>query len=410
MTEQWPLPDPEFASANPELVASISDLRIRHEAKLAGAAQPVEAELPATRQLKVRKLSGVTRKAVRWLWKERVPVGSLVLLVGREGIGKSTVAYDLAASITRGKLPGDQYGKPRGVIIVATEDSLESTIAPRLDAAGADDELIYQVVAQTPDGMTEDLQLPVDIGALSDLVVEQDIALIILDPLTSRLSPGLDTHKDADVRKALEPLTRFTGATGVAVLGLMHVNKGGSGDPSTSIMGSRAFPAVARAVLFVQVDEDNEAEKCAILEVVKSNLGPKGKDNLLFEVQEVQTGFDGEENLPIMSSKVNWMGNTDRTVKDAMAASTDILNDQESVDGASMWLRDYLEQQGGEADSTDVKKDGSKAGYSESALKRARKKLGFGVTYRGFPRKSYWSLDLPGDATVSSDEYTESVQ
>lgn len=75
-----------------------------------------------------------------------------------------------------------------------------------------------------------------------------------------------------------------------------------------------------------------------------------------------------------------------------------------------MWLRDYLEQQGGEADSTDVKKDGSKAGYSESALKRARKKLGFGVTYRGFPRKSYWSLDLPGDATVSSDEYTESVQ
>lgn len=352
------------------------------------------AEVPR-RRLKVRKMSSVTRRAVRWLWREKIPVGSLVLLVGREGIGKSTVAYDLAASVTRGKLPGDDFGRPRGVIVVATEDSLESTIAPRLDAAGADDDLVYEVVAETPDGLTEDLRLPVDIAALETLVRENDIAMVILDPLTSRIAEQLDTHKDADVRRALEPLTSFCEATGACVVGLMHVNKTGSGDPANQIMGSRAFPAVARAVLFIQPDEDNpDHEKCSILEVVKANLGPKGKDNLLFEVTEIQTGFDEEQQLPIVSSKIHWMGNTDRTVKDAMEASGDTSNDREEIDGASAWLRDFLTVEGGEAASTDVKREGSKAGYSESALKRARKKLAYGVTQQGYPRRTVWYIPV----------------
>jgi hypothetical protein len=35
---------------------------------------------------------------------------------------------------------------------------------------------------------------------------EVDAVLLILDPLLSRLDDRLDTHKDADVRRALEPL------------------------------------------------------------------------------------------------------------------------------------------------------------------------------------------------------------
>ena len=77
-------------------------------------------------------------RAVRWLWEDKIPLGEITLLAGREGLGKSTIAYTLAAWITQGTMKGWFKGEPRDVIVIATEDSWEHTITPRLMAAGAD--------------------------------------------------------------------------------------------------------------------------------------------------------------------------------------------------------------------------------------------------------------------------------
>jgi len=50
-------------------------------------------------------------------------------------------------------LPGEWAGTLRDVIIVATEDSWDHTIVPRLMAAGADLERVHRVEAVTPDGL-----------------------------------------------------------------------------------------------------------------------------------------------------------------------------------------------------------------------------------------------------------------
>jgi hypothetical protein len=42
------------------------------------------------------------------------------VLAGREGLGKSILAYTLAALITRGMLPGEYIGTPKSVLIAAT--------------------------------------------------------------------------------------------------------------------------------------------------------------------------------------------------------------------------------------------------------------------------------------------------
>ena len=55
------------------------------------------------------------------------------------------------------------------------------------------------------------------------------------------------------------------------VVGLIHVNKSGSQDALNSIMGSRAFTAVPRAVLFVATDPDDETVRLA--GEPKNNLG-----------------------------------------------------------------------------------------------------------------------------------------
>ena len=75
------------------------------------------------RTFRLRPASSITPRVAHWLWQDRIPLGALSLLAGREGIGKSTLAYDLVAKITRGRLEGRFHGTPRSVIICATEDS-----------------------------------------------------------------------------------------------------------------------------------------------------------------------------------------------------------------------------------------------------------------------------------------------
>ena len=87
----------------------------------------------------------------------------------------------------------------------------------------------------------------------------------MLDPLLSRLDSRLDTHKDGDVRLALEPLVALAQRTDTSILGLSHVDKSRSTDPLTLLMASRAFAAVARAVLFRLVDPDTDDLRALLL-------------------------------------------------------------------------------------------------------------------------------------------------
>src|SRR5438094_125727 len=97
------------------------------------------------RILTLTRLDTIKTLPVYWLWENRIPRGMLGLLAGREGYGKSLVVAKLAADITRGKLAGDERGKPRRVIVCATEDSFAHTIVPRLYAVDANLALVARV-------------------------------------------------------------------------------------------------------------------------------------------------------------------------------------------------------------------------------------------------------------------------
>lgn len=160
-------------------------------------------------------------------------------MAGREGLGKSTVCYWIAAQLTRGTLTGEYEGTPRAVLICATEDSWEHTIVPRLMAADADLGLVYRLDVQTADHITEGLSLPRDNHQLTEVAKQYGAALLLLDPLMSRLDSTLDTHKDAEVRRALEPLVSAATAAQLTVLGIMHHNKSGSVDPLQRVRARR---------------------------------------------------------------------------------------------------------------------------------------------------------------------------
>lgn len=253
---------------------------------------------------------------MEWLWDGRIAIGTLALLAGREGLGKSILAYTLAALITRGMLPGEYFGAPKSVVVAATEDSWSQTIGPRLIAAGADRDRVYRVEVIADDVHTE-LTLPRDLVKMRNVAREVDAVLLILDPLLSRLDDRLDTHKDADVRRALEPLVAAADMINLAVLGLIHHNKSGSSDPLQVIMGSKAFAAVARSVHTVIYDPDDDSKAHRLFGTPKNNLGRSGLPTLSFTIEPFAVPVDDGNDLA-WTGQLVWREGSAHSIHDAM--------------------------------------------------------------------------------------------
>ncbi|MER5943892.1 AAA family ATPase [Streptomyces sp. NPDC001928] len=346
-------------------------------------------------RLKVTRASEITPRVTHWLMDGKLAVGSLALLAGREGMGKSTVALTLAAQVTTGTMPGAFFGTPKSVVVVATEDAWEYTIKPRLMAAGADCDRVLRVEAFTPDGLDDMISLPADIPGLEKICRAEDVALIILDPLMSAVSGKIDTHKDHELRRALEPLTRLAVAARVTVLGLIHFNKTATTDPLTAIMGSRAFAAVVRAVLAVIVDPEDEER--FLLGNPKNNLGRRNLPSLVYKITGAHVA-DTDEGA-VWASKIEWLGEDDQSVSDVMEAAADKGKATTRTDEAAAWLREFLLART-EADppcsasKAEVSEAGDAAGFPARLLRKAVPKAGVKIeNLPTMPRTSRWSVD-----------------
>jgi hypothetical protein len=357
-----------------------------------------EEEQPK-RSLKVVRASEIGMEATCWLWEDDmgkwIPQGAMSLVAGREGVGKSTVVADLVARITKGTLPGAHFDKPKTVIICATEDSWKQTINPRLVAAGADLSRVIRVDAYTPEGFDGTLQLPEDIERVREIVDEHDVVLIVLDPLMSTLSVKLDTHKDAEVRRGLEPLSRLAHTADLAVIGLIHENKSSAADLLSRIMGSRAFTAVVRAVLYAaRRDDDGEDEfievgaQQFVFGQAKSNLGRQIPYAIRYHIDGVQVGYDDRKNKAIWSSRIVWGATEDQSVQDIVKAQESVKRDA-TVSEAKSWLKQYLTGKG-ELPSNQVLTAGEELGYTRSTVQRARGALRVSVKPSG--RNTTWAL------------------
>ena len=82
----------------------------------------------------ITRLSDVDETTAQWLWCDRIPYGSITILDGDPGLGKSTLLIDLAARLTVGKsMPSDDRRNDAGnVLVLSAEDSLTTVIRPRL--------------------------------------------------------------------------------------------------------------------------------------------------------------------------------------------------------------------------------------------------------------------------------------
>ena len=149
-----------------------------------------------------QRMSEIMPEPVRWLWEGRIPLGKVTILQGEPGVGKSTLAFDLAARVSRGSdmpLLKRQGIGPANVVIYSGGDELADTVRPRLDAAAADLSRIYAVTHEFS----------------AEYVAPLEPALIIVDPISDYF--GLDLDRDPVF--AMRRLGRLAKATGAAILG-----------------------------------------------------------------------------------------------------------------------------------------------------------------------------------------------
>lgn len=350
---------------------------------------PIVATTEATeqRRMVLTKASDIRPRRVRWLWKDRLALGTLGLLAGREGLGKSSLGYWIAGQITRGLLPGEYGGAPRSVLVCASEDSWEFTIVPRLIAAGANLERVHRVEVLAADDIHVGLSLPRDLHAVERAARETESALLLLDPLMSRLSESLDTHRDGDVRRALEPMVAVADRTGMSVLGLIHHNKSGSSDPLQLVMGSKAFTAVARSVHTVVPDPDDDTDQRRLFGTPKNNLGRTDLPTLSFTISGHPVSTDDGT---AWTSHIDWGGEIADSIAETMRRAADSPDDRSAASEAAGWLTDFMAENHRRAASADIRTAGAKAGHNYDALKRAKRKLRLQHEDEGFPRRTYW--------------------
>ena len=241
-----------------------------------------------------------------------------------------------------------------------------------------------------------DLELPlslqVDMAALLALAERTKPAMILFDPLISRIGGGVDTHKDAEVRQVLEPLAQVAIRTGSSVLGIIHLNKSTSQTNLLDrVMGSKAFGAMARLTLMVTRMDDN----IRAVGVAKSNLGPDDGAAYTFQLLPTHVGQSPTNGQAIVSARVEWIGRSDQTVGDLMATSAEEAGGKSGVVAAGEYLRDLLAA--GKMRAKDAKKQANgEGGWSFRTIERAAKDIGVEVIRTPTaPPIVYWQLPVP---------------
>ena len=338
-------------------------------------------------------MSNVEEQAVRWLWPNRIALGKLNMLAGDPGLGKSFITCDLAARVSTGSPwpDGAANDTPGGVLLLNAEDDVADTIKPRLRAARADMARIMAMFA-------------VDRGRLFSLAkhLEElarcasqlpDLRLIVIDPVTAFMS-GIDSHKNADVREALAPLSELAERTGAAVLAVSHLNKG-SGQAIYRTTGSLAFTAASRSVWCVAKDPQNRDRRLFL--PMKNNLG-NDKTGLAYSINGFSYPPFVDWEPDTVDVDINRVLNPDLRSRPSRRSA---------ADAADEWLEAFLD--GGEKPSAEVIEAGEATGFSEKQLRASRSRVGVQIRRDGMPSRTLWRLDDDESAEASPEEQSSAA-
>lgn len=325
-------------------------------------------------------------EAVSWVWGGWLAKGKLHILAGAAGTGKTTLAISLAANITKGIPFPDGRPCPIGsVLIWSGEDSAADTLVPRLIAAGANLSKVHFIETTNLGHEIRSFDPANDMQALKIKAAQiPDLTLLILDPIVNAVAS--DSHKNGEVRRALQPVVDFASKLNCVVIGITHLSKGTQGkEPLERVTGSLAFGALARIVMVTAKINDGEKSK-RILCRAKSNIGNDG-DGFEYDIQEksidayISTSM-AVWGLPLSGSAMDLLAGPNGKSPNGI--------DNSALGEAKDFLLEILGK--GELGAKTIKEMADEAGVSWATIRRAKDALDVVATKSKITACWYWKL------------------
>ncbi len=343
-------------------------------------------------------MSQVKPRPLEWLWRGWLALGKLAVVDADPEQGKSFVLLDLAARLSRGAPMPDECETETGrngetekeenretetgrngeskaplfpvspirrfsvsgidVTMLIAEDSLEDTVFPRLEAAGADLSRIHILKSIPPPTRTlphkggresRPPRLPRDLQVVEQIIQQTNSRLLVIEPSLAHLDRHC-LHLLADLADRLRctvVIQRYLNK----LAGTRAICRGGG---SMSVIGT------ARTALLIARDPREEAIR--ILASTKNNFGPR-PPSLRFVLEPVSAGV----------CRVHWLGPSPLGADDLLAIQS-ATEAKTAVAEAIKFLKEFL--QDGPKDRQMCIAEAQRAQIAPSTLRRAKLRLG----------------------------------
>lgn len=310
------------------------------------------------KSLELINFDSIKEEKLDYLWYPYIPLGSVTLLVGDPGIGKSYLALKLASIISRGEhFPFDDnksaYLEPSNIILQNGEDAKETTIKTRLIKMNADTSKIWFINDNNSNFKID------KIDVIERALYEKRPKLVIIDPITQYL-PKISMDRANEVRNALSPLAELAAKYKTTFLLIAHKNKNVATKGLYRVMGSVDFVGICRSMLTA-----SEIDGKLYLQQAKNSTASFGMP-IEYEIDENGLEFIKQ----VENTKIDY--SVDKPVEEAEKFILDELKD-------------------GEVPSKEIYKHANLNNIAKATLDRAKKRLGIGSRKRTAEDGSeYW--------------------
>jgi archaellum biogenesis ATPase FlaH len=292
----------------------------------------------------------VQSRPVDWLWEGYIPLGTVTVLLGDGGQGKSFMSLAIAATVTNGEaLPSATSAlPPSDVIVQNAENPIATVVKPRLELLGADCGKIHII-------NEADKRLTMTDERIEQAIIQHGAKLVVIDPVQSYLGDKFSMNRAESVRLVLTQLEQVAERTNCAILLVGHLNKGRGKANYRGLSSVDIFNSVPSVLYLGKIDDDEEVR--AVVHG-KSNLGELAASQA-FRLSKAD-GFE-------------WMGECDVTL-DELLNSKAGGGHKLRLEEACEFLRDILSDGGVLA--TEVIEQAEMSGISKITLERAKAAVG----------------------------------
>jgi len=234
---------------------------------------------PTKRKVIAVAVSQIQGEDQEYLIEGVLPLGAMACIQARADRGKSTFLLGIAAAVSKGGVLPLTAGNTTigSCIIFAAEDNVNTTLRPRLEAAGANLDNVYIIDEITDtNGSKQKFTFAKHAGLLDEYIQsinddpdKPNVLFVGIDPIMSMLM-GVNSDNNAEIRELLGQLQGIAAKYYLSIAYLNHEKKGHESNPLHQSHGSTAFTDFPRSVLAIFKSYKDEGRYLAFQ--LKNNL------------------------------------------------------------------------------------------------------------------------------------------